>query len=392
MLKEIISYDKEDMNVIVNDKKLKINILEYIEVKEKYEWYLKCLNYFGNFATYEHIATILKFKYSKTKVFNDLDRLCDLHFFRKELIGKNIYFVLTKKAQIYLKKKNNVGYIESPSDRAIRSNLLLADYETAFKESSSITLLKQDPNTIIDHNEEYNDALYTVIETGYGFEEGNKLAIEFLYKCIRNSKLLEIKDVNFLDEQIILSKKADEMVKTDRNVRVVKYYDGLSKLSLKKVHFIDFEFDEDNNILITFLILDNGRTISSYKDIILSIDNFLKNIYFNPIDQELKYNFLIVTNNIDEKEEVEFKLGNLFNSLKEKRENYKNNNTTFLDGKKEIYPVYLELLFERERTAWALNEFRVVEYNTSRFFEVTNDKLNNLSKNHLNIIDFSLKG
>ena len=84
------------------------------------------------------------------------------------------------------------------------------------------------------------------------------MAIEFLYKCIRTSKQRKIKDVNFLDEQISLSKKADEMVKTDKNVRVVKYYDGLSKLSLKKVYFIDLEFDEDNNILITFLILDNG--------------------------------------------------------------------------------------------------------------------------------------
>ena len=32
-----LSYDKEDMIVIIDDKKLKINILKYIEVKEKYK-------------------------------------------------------------------------------------------------------------------------------------------------------------------------------------------------------------------------------------------------------------------------------------------------------------------------------------------------------------------
>ena len=49
MRKEDISYDKDDLKVIVDDKKLDINVLEYIEVKEKYDFYLRCIKYFNNF-------------------------------------------------------------------------------------------------------------------------------------------------------------------------------------------------------------------------------------------------------------------------------------------------------------------------------------------------------
>ena len=47
MRKEDISYDKDDLKVIVDDKKLDINVLEYIEVKEKYDFYLRCIKYFN---------------------------------------------------------------------------------------------------------------------------------------------------------------------------------------------------------------------------------------------------------------------------------------------------------------------------------------------------------
>ena len=45
MRKGVIEYDKEDLKVIVDNNKLNISVLDYIEIEHKYEWYLKAVRF-----------------------------------------------------------------------------------------------------------------------------------------------------------------------------------------------------------------------------------------------------------------------------------------------------------------------------------------------------------
>ena len=368
MLKSTIEYDKEDLKVLIDDKKLDISVLDYIEIENKYDWYLKAIRFFGNFATFEHIAAILKGNHSRTKVFKYLNRMCELYLLRKEEVGNYIYFVLTKKAQIYLKKRNNVGYIPNPSDKALRSNLLLLDY-----------VLNNKLNIATNGMREYKNEIIGVINNFTDYEEYIKKCYKFLY--VEIAKITGVK-VQAFNKQVALIIKKDEFVECNGKVRLVKYYDILSKLMLKNIYLINFD-SKDELLTITFLIQDIDRKFLWYKNEILNIENLLKELYFNPIKQGIKYNLIIQTDSIENKKNL-VKVKDFFYDLKKRKENYIKK--MILRGLN--HSTLIEHYFEYIKSyPWALNDISIVEYNTGRFFETRSDKINTVYNNQINVIE-----
>lgn len=370
MRKGVIEYDKEDLKVIVDNNKLNISVLDYIEIEHKYEWYLKAVRFFGNFATFEHIAVMLSEKYSRTKVFNDLNSMCEMHILRKEELGNYVYFVLTKKAQIYLKKRNNIGYIPNPSDKAVKSNLLLGDY-----------LLNNKLNITINVRSDYENEIIGVINKFTDYEEYIKICYRFLY--VEIAKITGVK-VQAFNNQVALIIKEDEFVECNGKVRLIKYYDILSKLMLKNIYLINFD-SKDELLTITFLIQDIDRKFLWYKNEILNIEKVLKELYFNPIKQGIKYNLIIQTDSIENKKNL-VKVKDFFYDLKKRKENYIKKMT--LRGLN--HATLIEHYFEYIKSyPWALNDISIVEYNTVRFFETRSDKINTIDPKQINILDFN---
>lgn len=376
MHKASIDYDKEDLKVLIDDKKLNINVLDYIEINNKYEWYLKAIRFLGNFATYEHIAAILNGDCSKTKVFNDLNIMCEMNLLRKEFLGRNIYFVLTKKAQIYLKKRNNVGYIPNPSNRSMKSNLLLADY-----------LINNQPKFTTEAMKKSNNKLYMLISEFNSYEYYIKMCYLYLYKNIQGINGINI---DFFKEQINLLNKKNELVKTEKNTRLVKSYDSLSKLMLKNIYLIQVDAKSDN-IEITFLIQDIDRSLSWYKYEILNIDKIIKEFYHNLIDyfkpnnKLINYNIVIQTDS-NERKLVLKKIEDYLIDLNKRRDNYVNKvfNNLYND------PENIKIFVQNNHFFWCLDKITIIEYNTNRFFETRSDKIKTLDSNEINIIDFTL--
>lgn len=368
MLKSTIEYDKEDLKVIVNDQKLNIIVLDYIEIQNKYEWYLKAFRFFGNFATFEHIAAIFKNQYSRTKVFNDLDNMCEMHLLKKEALGNYIYFVLTKKAQIYLKQRNNVGHISNPSDKAIKNNLLLGNY-----------LLNNRLWLTTEKMRVSDNEISTLISDFSDYEEYTRLCYRNLYN--RMNTISGIKS-GFLQEQINIISKKSEFIESNGKLRFVRYYDALSKLILKNMYLVDFESNH-NDITITFLIQDIERSTSWYKHEILNIESILKDFYFNPIRKCINYDVIIQTDSIDNKKNL-VKVQALFNDLKKKGEKYIKDMMEGGLGESTLIDYYL---IHRRDLPWGLNNINIVEYNTVRFFENKSDKINNIDHTQVNILE-----
>jgi len=367
MLKSNIEYDKEDFNVVVKDQKLNISVLDYIEIENKYEWYLKAFRFFGNFATFEHIAAILKNQYSKTKVFNDLNNMCDMHLLRKEALGNYIYFVLTKKAQIYLKQRNNVGYIPNPSDKSIKSNLLLLDY-----------LLNNQLPLKTDNMRTSDNEIIMLISDFKDYKEYIRACYFLLYK-----QMIKIEDIkkDFLIEQVNLLKKKSEFIENNGKLRLERYYDALSKLMLKNIYLISVASKADE-ITITFLIQDIDRSDSWYKHEILKIEAILREFYFNPIKKCIKYDLILQTNSIENKNNLS-KVQKLFNNLKAKGDKYIKKSLSEGFGEQTLIDYYL---IHWVKTPWHLNSISIVEYNTIRFFEMKSDKINTIDATQMNIL------
>lgn len=367
MLKSAVEYDREDFKVVVKDQKLNISVLDYIEIENKYEWYLKAFRFFGNFATFEHITAILKDQYSTSKVSNDLKKMCEMHLLRKEALGNYIYFVLTKKAQIYLKQRNNVGYISNPSDKAIKSNLLLGDYLINNRLDLATEKMRTSDNKISMLISEFRD-----------YEEYIKLCYRFLYNKMKNIEGIE---TGFLQEQINLINKKNEFIESNGKLRLVRYYDALSKLMLKNIYLISVASKSDE-ITITFLIQDIDRSTSWYKHEILNIEAVLREFYFNPIKKLIKYNLIIQTDSIENKNNL-VKVQELVNSLKVNGDKYIKDKLAEGFWEQTLIENYL---IHWNKTPWALSNISIVEYNTIRFFETKSDKINTIDTNQMNIL------
>lgn len=368
MLKSTVEYDREDLKVLVKEQKLNINVLDYIEIQNKYEMYLKVIRFMGNFVTLEHIVSIFKDQYSETKVFNDLKSMYSMHLLRKEYLGKYVYFVLSKKAQIYLKQRNNVGYIDNPSDKAIKSNLLLLDYLINNREALKI------------YNDENpkNNLLNLISDFDYYEEYIRDCCIDLYRKMI---KIDNIKNA-FLIKQVNTITQNREFIKLNGKSRHAKYCDDLSRLMSKNIYLTGIE-SKPNNIKITFLIQDIGRSVSWYKNEILNVEAILREFYFNPIRKYISYDLIIQTDSIENKNNLS-KVQKIFNTLKAKGDKYIKDNLAEGLGEQTLIDYYL---IHWKKTPWHLNTISIVEYNSIRFFETRSDKINTICNNQINVIE-----
>ncbi|WP_275373603.1 hypothetical protein [Clostridium tertium] len=372
MHKEYISYDKDDMKVIIDDIKLNINVLEYIEVKEKYDWYLRCLKYFGNFITFEHLNLLLKGKLSRGKIFNDITTLSDLNFVKKHFIGKNSYYILTKKANIYLKNKNEGGYINKPANRNMIKSLLHLDYLIlGIKDRSYINK---------ENEEELNlelESLYEDITNINTFNEGINIRHKNVYKILKklNFKIDLIEDpVRFFDEQINLLNENEG--------------DILSKLKSKNA-YIDVANLKNEKLILDILILDNENIQpNKFKYLILDLEDILKELYLNPAEQRVKYNLSIISIDSNRKNNLEAVLPKAIENEILKKDKFLNH-----------YSYQGELLLDNDNKKTiksqdlllAFNDYKVLEYDTSRYFRYKNDEIKSIDSSEINVINLALK-
>ena len=369
MLKSSIEYDEEDLKVIVNDQKLDIRVLDYMEIKLKYDWYLRAFRFLGNFATREHISALLKGRYSETKVFNNLKSMRSMHLLRKETLGKYVYFVLTKKAQIYLKQRNNVGYIDNPTDKAMKSNLLLGDY-----------LINNRLNLATEKIRTSDNQISMLISEFSNYEEYIKLCYKFLYNKMKNIDGIEN---DFLQEQISLINKKSEFIDNTDKLKAERNCDVLSELMSKDIYLINVE-SKTNDITITFLIQDIGRSVSWYKLEILKLCSIIAKFYLNPVENYIKFNLIIQTDSIENKNNL-IKVQKIFNNLKKSREIVVEDMLRWNTVETRYVGSYFS---HRGDLPWALNDISIVEYNTVRFWETKSDKINTIENNQVNIIEF----
>lgn len=335
MHKEYISYDKDDMKVLIDDIKLNINVLEYIEVKEKYDWYLRCLKYFGNFITFEHLNLLLKGKFSRGKIFSDINALCDLNFVKKHFIGKNSYYILTKKANIYLNQKNEGGYIKTPANRTMINNLLMSDY----------LILGRKYNN--DESIWSSDNLYKDIINSKSLNESINSEHLKVYEVMKTLNLLieNITHVNkFLDNQIKLLNENQG--------------DILSKLKSKN-SYIEGSRIINGILILEIIVLDNENiSPTKFRTLLIDIAAIIKELYSTPYDPEVKYNISIISIDSIRKNELEINL-----SKKEGLRYFK-----------------------------YLNRYKILEYNTMRHFRYKNDKIKSIDLGEINVINLALKG
>ena len=333
MRKEDISYDKDDLKVIVDDKKLDINVLEYIEVKEKYDFYLRCIKYFNNFMTFEHLNWLLKDDLSRGKIFKDINTLCDLSFLKKAFIGKNSYYLLTKKANIYLNQKNEGGYIKNPSNRSMINNLLITDY---------ILFERKDD----DAARELSDNIYRDILNNKKLHESINKSHLKIYEVMKSLKLVmnDISDIkNVLENQIKLLNENEG--------------DILSKLKSKNAYIESSEVI-DGILILEIIVLDNENySTSKFKNLLIDIAKIIKELYITAYDPEVKYNISIIAIDAIRKNELEASLS------------------------KKIELKYFKYL----------NEYNVFTYDTMRFFRYKNDQIKTIDSSEINVIELALK-
>ena len=196
--------------------------------------------------------------------------------------------------------------------------------------------------------------------------------------------MIEIEGIkkDSLIKQANIITKNGEFIKINGKSRHSKYYDDLSKLMLKNIYLINVE-SKPNDITITFLIQDIGRSILWYKKEILKLCSILKNFYLNPVENYIKFNLIIQTDSIENKNNL-IKVQKIFNSLKKDRERAVEDMLRC----STLEPRYMGSYFtHRGDLPWALNDICIVEYNTIRFFETKSDKINTIDTNQINVIE-----
>ena len=370
MHKEDVSYDKEDLKVIIDDSKIDISVLDYITIKEKYDLYLRTISYLDNFISFEHLQSVFKDKISKTKLFNDLNVLCELSFVRKIFVGRNSYYILTRKSKTYLNKRNEHSYIENPSNKKLLKNLLIFDHLIAEKGK------KIDYENCKDYKGYVNINFDNQIEKSIDFNKYNLDINESFYyqlnKMNLDSYFIENGSIRYLDQMNLLKESKSDILSdlNKRNYYINKFYIG------------------DKKLLLEIFFIDNENIKSSkYLSVLFMLENNLKKLYFKPGMQAIKYNLKIITKDAFRKNLLEKSLKKLIEERLINKETVLNTNSNQIEGRKNLRSVAIDFTYNLEQTLWAINEVSVITYNTERFFYTANDSLKKIKAEELNILN-----
>lgn len=234
---------------------LEINPYVYLDIVLKYEPYLKLINKFGGYMFIKHI-----YKFSKK---SEMQTFKDIHSMEKSKILKILnvnncsYVLLTKTSLRYLRQKPNVAFLQPPTSTQLKTCCYLAEYI-------------RKPNEFFRNSKPYNWFLEKYKQEIQNYKNKNKdVDIKFL--------------TNFKNKVKIIK---DEAIKSD-NAK-----DIFSRINASRIYF-----DEVNNRVITFLILDFDRSnYWLYKAMTEKIEPIIKklSIYTG-------YNIKILTSNVNRK-------------------------------------------------------------------------------------------
>ena len=205
-------------NDIIIPSKLEIDPYTYLDIKLKFEAYIKLIDKFGGYLFIQHLV-----KYSGK---SEVQTLRDIHMMQDSKILSIVelnnynYVLLSKSALKYLRNKLNVAFLEPPTSTQLKTCCYLAEY-------------------ITDTEEFFTASKPYIWFTSKYFNEIQK------YK--NHEKGL---DINFLNN----NKDKVKQIKEEEN-RSKNNMDMFSKLHTSKIYF-----DSINDGMVKLLILDFDRT------------------------------------------------------------------------------------------------------------------------------------
>ena len=398
---ETVSFHMYDFKVIVNGEDLNLDVSLYIEIIKNYAEYLKAIDYFGGFMLYNHLYKFFGEYYEnkkngirkgKTKIFEDIKKMEKLELLRNEKIGQYYYVLLSKKALIYLKGRNNVPYIARPSTVALMTNAYIFDlalnnymyiydvfYDNFENYLGSIagklySALLNDP--IAKNRIEYS---YQVVNKTQGIVV--KLERPFLFKDyltdqIELSRLPHIKTKKIIEAK----KKGKEEKSKIEHVRVTKVYDDITRLITKHVYFNKFEKLENGSFLLYFVVLDIDSSMIWIRNILKEIDLVLNKLNAELENPKIFANIMIYTKDIENEERLRKQL------LKAAKDFDKDTKAARNRVAVNIKMYYLVPRYDR-KALFYIRKIRIYENNTNRFFSTKGDVINTISDDQISIIN-----
>ena len=367
----VVKYNKEDLKVIINmaddkEEKLNIDVLTFIKVEnnQRFKFYLKMIGFF-DFALYSQIAEFaeVNLKCKRTTVYEDLQNMDQLGLIATHKIGNQSYAMLTKKAYIYIWRKNDVCVKRKPTNDSFRESLyiwamhkklckseiynafnrpdiyckiysMLLDIFEPLKEKGKVNLTWEESegvSSFYSGTSRKIDKKTVYGISGYEYcSEQKKLLVEYLSKSPEQQR----------------NAKSDE-VSTLMNSRIFTY--------IRK--------DEIREMLVEFFIFDLDRTRTWIKEQIKRIDNILANIHGQLEQKYLKADIFIMTYSQDRERVLNGIVGKIEKDFSEERE-------------KILIKTYgqpcLELAYRANpRTTFFIRSIGVVNLDMERYFKAS---------------------
>lgn len=220
---------------IVIPIELGINPYTYLDIVLKYESYIKTIYLFGGYMFLKHI-----YKFSAKadrQTFNDIHSMEESKLLKIVNVNNNSYVILTKTSLKFLKQKS--VYLHPPTSTQLKTSCFLAEYVS-------------NPFEFFQAKKPYT-----------WFLEKYKNEIEKYKSNSQDAKL------NFLNN----FRDSVKMIK-EEEIKSNKFDDVISKLHSSRIYF-----DNVENSVITFLILDFDRSKNwIHKTVLEKIEPALKKL------------------------------------------------------------------------------------------------------------------
>lgn len=220
---------------IVIPSELGIDPYIYLDIKFKFEFYIKLIDLFGGYMFSEHIYKFSK--KSKRQTFRDIHLMEESLLLKIILLNNNSYVVLTKISLRYLRNRAKVSQLALPTSTQLKTSCYLAQY-------------LKNPEEFFNSSKPYSDFL-----NRYKNEIEN-------YK--RNDGSADISFLNNFREKVKIVKEEEIKSKEKKDV--------FSNLSSSKIFFNSIE-----NEVVDLILLDFDRTKPwIYKTLIQKIEPIFK--------------------------------------------------------------------------------------------------------------------
>lgn len=285
--------------VIELDTTLGIDLHTLLDIETKYKTYLETIHYFGGIMFFKHIYEFSE--KSKTPTFMDIKKMEERRIITTVNFANYSYARLGKIAIKYLTKNPEPSRPKAPTSTVVKEKTFLADYIKKY------------------HNADYTSEKNILNK--------HQIASDLIFKDI----LIQAAED---DDFLLKNKAAIRSMKTEFD-NLKKSEGELLKLEKSRIFLVGYE-----DYVITFLILDMGRTKFWIKKAILKINQIIEKYSF--------YKFKILITAEDEKRLNRLKADG--KKLLKELKDINSKETAFLLQDIEVYNADIEKFFLGETT------------------------------------------